>query len=267
MGPIINSVYVIMKSLLRDKALHAILACGLLLFLFIPSFSLFSMRQVQELSITLSLSAISFILLVVSTLMGSTSIWRDIEKRYTTSVLGLPISRSSYVLGKFAGLALFIVAISIILGIISMVVISFSAEQYKAEHPILWMNIFVALFADCLKYVLLVTFALLFSTISTSFFFPFFCTLAVFLAGDASQEVFEYLSGDYGKTVHPLVKMAAQGLYYIIPNLSAFDLKVYAIYGLPLQYKGLGYTLVYFVVYTGILLMISVWAFNRKELN
>lgn len=261
-----NLLIVMVKMTLRDRVLHALFLCGFLLLLLIPLFSLFSMRQVQELSITLSLSAISFILLVCTLLLGSSSIWRDVEKRYTTSVLGLPVSRGSYMLGKFAGLSLFIVTAALILGGISLVIISVSAAQYKSDLPILWENIIAAVVADTLKYILLVTFALVFSSLSTSFYFPFFSTLSVYFAGSASQEVFEYLSGDYGKTLHPFIRMIINALYYVLPNFSAFNLKVQAIYSLPLDYKGLAYTFFYFLVYTAILLTISIRAFARREL-
>ncbi len=72
---------VTVRSILRDRVLHALLGVALLLFLLVPVFSLFSMRQVQELSVTLCLSALSLVLLVLSVLLGASSIWRDIERR------------------------------------------------------------------------------------------------------------------------------------------------------------------------------------------
>lgn len=261
-----NFLFVMLKTTLRDRVLHALFVCALLLLFLIPLFSLFSMRQVQELSITLSLSAISFILLVFTLLLGSSSIWRDVEKRYTTSVLGLPISRTYYVLGKFAGLSIFIAAAALVLGGISLTVIAISSSQYQSELQIVWGNIIAAIAADTLKYILLGACALFFSSVSTSIYFPFFSTLSVFLAGSASQEVFEYLAGDYGKSIHPFIKMAVNGLYYLLPNFSAFNLKVQAIYSLSLDYSGLAYTFVYFLVYTSLLLGISIRAFARREL-
>ena len=74
---------------------------ALAMILLVPAFSSFSMRQVQELSITLSLSSVSLILLVITLLLGASSIWRDIEKRYTTSILTLQISRAAFLLSKF----------------------------------------------------------------------------------------------------------------------------------------------------------------------
>lgn len=255
-----------LKWALRDRLLHAILAVALLLFFLVPAFSLFSMRQVQELSITLSLSAISFVLFLLTTLMGSSSIWRDVERRYTASVLGLPISRTSYLLGKFSGIALFIGVCSILLSIASCVVIAISSAQYPSDIPIHWQNIVLAMAADTLKYILLASVAILFSTLSTSFFLPFFGTISIYLAGNASQEVYEYISGDFGKKLSTPVLAFIKGTYYVIPNFSAFNLKVQAIYGLPLSLPGMSYIVLYFLIYTSILLYISVWIFSRREL-
>jgi len=266
MATLYNFVFVMMKSTLRDRMLHALLASGILLFALVPSFSLFSMRQVQELSITLSLSAISFVLLVFTLLLGSSSIWRDIERKYTTSVLGLPVSRASYVVGKFAGIVLFLVACSILLGTISLAVIAFASGQYNSEIPLLWGNIIMAMAADLFKYILLTAVALLFSTISTSFYFPFFTTLGIYLAGSSSQEVMEFLASDSGHKISPLVRMVAKGLYYVLPNFSAFNFKIHAIYSLPLPLGGVLITIAYFLIYTTIVLSLSVWAFSRREL-
>ncbi len=261
-----NFLYLMLKTAMRDRMLHALFLSGIMLFLLVPSFSLFSMRQVQELSITLSLSAISFILLVFSIFLGSSSIWRDIEKRYTTSVLGLPISRSSYVLGKFISISIFIVICALLLALVSIAVINISSAQYKSSIPVLWGNIVAAIVADVLKYILLSAFAILFSSFSTSFFFPFFATIGIYLAGSASQEVAEYVASEYGKSMLPFVRWITQGIYYVLPNFAAFNLKVQAIYSLPLSVYGLAYTFMYFIVYTAIVLSLSIWMFARREL-
>lgn len=262
-----NMMFLTFLAILRDRVLHALLGVALLMLMLVPVFSLFSMRQVQELSITLSLSSISFILLVLSTLLGASSIWRDIERRYTASVLGLPVSRTGYLLGKFCGIALFLVACTALLAVVSVVVIKIGAAQYSAEVPVRWGNILLAIAADGLKYVLLAAVALLFSSLCTSFFLPIFGTMAIYLAGSASQEVMEFVSGEFGRQISPVAKGGIQVVYYLLPNLSAFDLKVEAIYALPLSASGLLLTFLYFLVYTGILLSLAAWSFSRRELS
>ncbi|MDD2321496.1 MAG: ABC transporter permease subunit [Geobacteraceae bacterium] len=257
---------VTLRGILRDRMLRAILGTVLLLILLVPVFSMFSMRQVQELAITITLSAISFFLLVMSLLLGSSSVWRDIERRYTSSILTLPVSRRAYILGKFSGIAIFIVCCGLFLFLVSVPVIMFAASSYPSDVPVHWLNIALAIGADILKYLLVAALALLFSTISTSFFLPFFATIAVYLAGSASQEVFEYVSGQFGTELQPASVAVIKGVYYILPNFSAFNLKVPAIYGLSHSPGGLALTTLYGVIYVVILLVLAIKIFSRRQL-
>lgn len=255
-----------LKWVVRDKMLQALLGVALFLIILVPAISSFSMRQVQELAVTLSLSVISLMLLVFSTFLGGASVWRDIEKRYTSSVTTLPMSRGLYLLGKFMAIALFLAGCALFLGLVSAAVIWYSSAQYPSSTPILWPRIGLAIFMGICKYVLLAALAILFSSISTSFFLPFFGTIAVYLAGSASQEVFEYVSGDYGKKLGAVVTSFIKGVYYLIPNFGSFDYTLYAIYPLSLEPVGLCYTLLYFCVYTIAILALAIWTFSRREL-
>ena len=237
------------------------------LFPVIPAIATLSMRQVTELSLTLSLSLISFILLLLSVFLGGTSLWKDIERRYTYGVLGLPITRGGYLLGRYCGTALFVLLTSIVLGIAAYTAVFYTSSVYPPDKPLIWGNIGLCIIFDAMKYTLLIAFAFLFSSVSTSFFLPVFGTIAVFLAGGVTQQVYDYVNSAAGKTLEPLVKQAATGLYYLLPNFSAFNLKVNAIYGIPLSGYGLFLTACYFVVYTTILLSLSVLVFTRRELR
>jgi ABC-type transport system involved in multi-copper enzyme maturation permease subunit len=252
--------------LLRDRLLQAVLAVAAAMLLLVPSLSTFSMRQVQELAITLSLSSISLVLLVLALLLGSSAVWRDIERRYTASILALPVSRATYLLAKFVSIGIFIIACGALLGAASVAVIAIAAAQYPADIPIAWGNIILAIGADVLKYLLLTTVAVSLSAVSTSFFLPFFATLAIYLAGSASQEVYEYVSGQFGQQLHPLQLNAIKGVYYLLPNFAAFNLKVHAVYALPVSAQAVLFPLLYSFTYGGILLGLAIWVFNRREL-
>lgn len=256
-----------MTGIMRDRILHVLVAAGAFFFLLVPTFSLFSMRQVQELSITLSLSMVSFLLLVFSTVLGSFSIWRDVEKKYVISTLGTPLSRGTLVVGKFLGIACFITVCSIVLGLVSYGVISSSAAEYRSNIPVNWTNVTVAIIGENLKYILLAAIALLFSSISTSFFLPFFAALAIYFAGSASQNVYDYIAGPYGQKISALARTVIQGIYFIVPNFSIFEYKVQAIYALPLAPAAIASMFAYFSVYTGIVLVLAIWFFSRRDLS
>jgi Cu-processing system permease protein len=260
------TIHITLKGIFRDRVFQAIMvtACA---FLLIPVIASLSMRQVTEVSLTLSLSLTSFILLLLAVFLGGTSLWKDIERRYTFSVLGLPLSRQSYMLGRFGGTALFVLLAAAVLGIAAIAVVMYTSNLYPPERPVVWTNMAVCILFDALKYILLIAVAFLFSTVSTSFFLPVFGTIATFLAGGVTQQVYEFINSPTGVTLSPLVKQLAKALYYILPNFGAFDLKVNAIYGLQLPFNGLFLTVAYFVVYVGLLLSIAAAIFARREMR
>jgi ABC-type transport system involved in multi-copper enzyme maturation permease subunit len=256
-----------LKGIFRDRVFQGITALAVL-FLFIPSAASLSMRQVTELSITLSLSLISFILLLLAVFLGATSLWKDMERRYTFGVLSLPISRSSYLLGRFFGLALFLLLTSAVLGAVACLAIKVASVIYPSERAIVWSWLALALVFATLKYILLVAVALLLSTVSTSFFLPVFGTLCTFLASGITQQVYEYVNSPVAaQTVSPLLKSAVTVVYYLLPNLAGFDLKVNAIYSIAPSFAGLGITAAYFCAYTAILLGGAALLFNRREMQ
>ncbi len=263
----ITIIQITLKGIFRDRVFQGIMALAVL-FLFIPSAASLSMRQVTELSITLSLSLISFILLLLAVFLGSTSLWKDMERRYTFSVLSLPVSRTSYLLGRFFGLALFLLMTSALLGTVAGLVIKVASGIYPPGRPIVWSYLLLAVIFATLKYILLVAAAMLLSTVSTSFFLPVFGTICTFLASGITQQVYEFVhSPASANTISPFLKTVATGVYYILPNLSGFDLKVNAIYSIPPSGYGLGLTLFYFISYTAMLLGGAALLFARREMK
>lgn len=259
-------ISITLKGIFRDRVFQGIMvtACA---FLLIPVVSSLSLRQVTELSLTLSLSLISFILLLLSVFLGGTSLWKDIDRRYTFSVLGLPISRQSYIIGRFGGVALFVILAAAFLGAAAFAVVFYTSTVYPPERPVILSTLALCIMFDSLKYILLIAVAFLFSTVSTSFFLPIFGAIATFLAGGVTQQVYEFINSSGGTTLSSLVKVLAKALYYVLPNFGAFDLKVNAIYGLPLPLNGLLLTAAYFVVYVGFLLSIAALIFSRREMR
>jgi ABC-type transport system involved in multi-copper enzyme maturation permease subunit len=262
----VSIMFVTLVGIFRDRVFRGIM-CACLVLLFVPTISSLSMRQVTELAITFSLSFISFLLLLLAVFLGSTAIWKDMERRYTFSVLSFPTGRASYLLGKFFGIAVFLVLIAAIVGAVSCLVIASASTIYPSLKAIIWSNVALAIMFSAMKYVLLVACTFLFSVFSTSMFLPLFGTISIFMAGNASQQVYEYITSPVAvKTTSPFVISIAKFLYYVIPNFSVFDLSVYAVYAIVPDGKQLMLTALYFVVYTSLLLLLSLVVFAKREM-
>lgn len=259
-------LYITIKGVFRDRVFHGIIVLAAL-FIFVPAIAELSMRQVTELALTLALSLISVILMLLAVFLGATSIWKDVERRYTYSVLSLPISRSEYLLGRFFGIAIFLLITTIFLGIFASGVIAYSSTLYEQDRPFVWGYVYLALSFDLLKYILLTAIALFLSSLSTSFFLPIFGTLSLYWVGSFSQDVYDYLHSPAGNAVAPYVHNIANSLYYLLPNFSAFDLRANAVYAMAPDGHGLSLTLGYFFVYTTVLLCGAAIVLSRKELK
>jgi len=255
-----------LKGLLRDKILHGFFFVSII-YLMVPFVSALSLRQVTALSVSLSISVVSFILILISIFIGGTILWKDFDRRYIISFASLPVSRSTYILGKFFGVAAFLLVVSCALGLCAFLVVYFTSIMHPPDRPIIWANLFISLGMDYLKYVFLVCFALLFSTVSTSFFLPVFGTISIFWLGSASQEAFDYIQTDGGARMPALAKLLVKAFYYVIPNFSAFDFKLAAIYGLPVAPSSVFMVLGYFTVYASLILGFTVIIFSRRELQ
>ena len=257
---------VTLRQVVRDKTLHSIFGCGLLILLLVPAFSMFSMKQIQETAITLCLSATSLLTLIITVLLGGSSIWRDIEKKYIFLALGMPLPRLHYLMGKFIGIFIIIQMTVLFMASFSALAVQSVLWFSLSEKQVLWGNFFLAFaFIGC-KYTLLTAFAMMFSSIGTSFFLPVFGSLAVFFAGEATQDVFEFIHSSSGESLPEAMRWLCSLLYYILPNFEAFDFSVHAVYSLPLEWSGVGLSILYFLIYISILMVFTTWIFNRREL-
>ena len=255
-----------LRGIFRDRVFQGIAVLSFL-FLLIPLIAVLSMRQVTELALTLSLSLTSLMLLLLAVFLGATSIWKDIDRRYAYSALSLPLSRSQYLLGRFTGIVLFLALTVATLGIVSGGVIVYSSALYPQERPFVWELIILALGFELLKYILLTAVSLWLSTLSTSFFLPVFGTLSFYWVGSISQEVYDYLHSPASAAIDPLLRQIANVLYYLLPNFGAFDYKLYAIYAITPDVEGQLLAVMYFLVYTTILLSAAALLLGKRELQ
>ena len=79
--------------------------------------------------------------------------------------------------------------------------------------------------------------------------------------------MFEFVSGEFGQGIPPVSQAVIKAVYYILPNFSAFDFKVYAIYALPVSGDSVLLTVMYGALYTAIMLGLSFWSFNRRQFS
>jgi len=259
-------VVVAIKGGVRDRVLAAILIVGLLLLLTTPVVAVFSMRQVLALATSYSLSIISLMGLLLTLFMAMTLLARDLEQRSVYTVCSLPISRSVYLLGKFLGLAMLVFAAIVIMGCFSAAAILVLERLYPPERAFAWGAFFAGLWFQYWIFLIVGAITVLFTTVATSNFLPLALSVGIYF-GSYSTEAVRYFvqSGGGQERLGPAVKMFGQLVYWILPNFSAFDLKAEVVYGVAMSNKVLMLTQLYGIGYLGILLVLAMIAFSRRE--
>lgn len=256
------------KGGIRDKTLFGLSIMALFLVLFIPLLSSFSMRQVTVVACDFSLSATSFISLILTLFVGQNLITKDIDRRSIYTLISLPIKRGEYIIGKFVGLLtliLFSVTILSALGSLSVYLAGLLSPQ-EINQTISWANYLLASIFIFLKLTIIASVLFLFSSLATSAFLPLSLSIAFYMIAESVEEVRIFIeSASANIKPNIIIQYLAKLAYYIFPNFEAFDLKPAAIYSLPIDSGHLIYLAAYSLFYIVMAMTIAAIIFERRE--
>ena len=250
----------------RDRVLGAMVVVGLILLLTTPVVALFSMRQILALATSYSLSIISLMGLLLTLFIAMSLLARDLEQRQVYTICSLPISRATYLLGKFFGFAILLFLAVAILGCFAAGALFALERIHPAERAFAWGGYFIGLWFQYWVLLIVGAVTILFSTVATSNFLPLALSVGVYLGSYSSEAVRYFIRTAAGqKELGATVKLFGSAVYWILPNFSAFDLKAQIIYGVALNARELLLIQLYAVGYLGVVLLLATVAFARRE--
>ena len=243
----------VFRESVRDKILYSLVLFAVVLIA--VSYLIGQLTAGQDVKIIkdLGLAAISVIGLLIAVFIGIGLVWKEVERRSIYSLLVKPIRRSEFVLGKYAGLAL-----TLAVNVAMMTVAYYAVLGYmeRAIDPALLAGVGL-IFVELL---LVTAVALFFSTFSSPFLSAVL-TLALWVIGSFNADLRNFGAVTESRAAAWL----ARGLYYVLPNFSAFDVKMQVVHGLPVAGSYIGLTVLYGAVYISLLLAGAVAIFSRRD--
>lgn len=255
------------KEGVRNRILLGILFVAVLFSAFNLIFSQMFAHDVSKVSVDLGLSTVSLAGLAVIFFMGINLLAKDFEKRTIYMVLARPFARWQYVLGKFLGLALMVGTAVAILGLVVAAGVKISmltAPDYIPTNYS-WNVFFLSICFSYLALLILTALAQLFTCLTTSSYIALLVTACAYFIGQNVELIRKTFLGEGG--ANAVYYYLIEAVTWIFPNLQAFDLKTAAGYGLPLAPIALLWTAIYAVSYIGIILVLTVFVFQRRELS
>ncbi len=269
MRPSLALAWVTLKEGLRERAFLGIMIFAFLLLLASGAIADLSIGNVLKVTQDLGLATVSFTALLLAFFMGTHLIAKDLDKRSIYMVLSKPIGRGNYILGKYGGLTILVGLSTALVTIFMLVTTFYFYKTTRLYNPpqVAWAKLVVASIFIFLEASLILAVSLFFSSFTSSALLALFLTLAVYIVGQSTHQVMEFIQGPLGKKTSPVVKVLAKGAYYVFPDLSLLDLKTAAVHNLPMPPGDLIKAFLYTVVYVAFLLIAASLIFKKREMK
>lgn len=256
----------VFRESVRDRVPYSMVVFAVLLMA--ASYLISQLTAGQDLKIIkdLGLAAIAMFGLLIAVFIGIGLVSKEVERKSVYGLLTKPVTRTQFVLGKYAGLVL-----TLAVNIAAMVAAFYAVLYYMHLNaseatragwtaPAVDPRLLVATLLIFAELAVVTAVALFFSTFSSPLL-AILLTLGLWIAGHFNADL-----RNFENVVDaPVAAWVAKALYYVLPNLAPFDVKAEVVHGMPVAMRHVALTLLYAVVYAGMLLVAAVAIFRRRD--
>jgi ABC-type transport system involved in multi-copper enzyme maturation permease subunit len=214
----------------------------------------------------LGLAATAVFGLFIAIFIGIGLVSKEVERRSIYALLSKPISRPQFIVGKYAGLVLTLAVNVAVMTAALYLVLAYMTYTESVEFRSAWdapgvdPRMLVAIALIFVQLMIVTAVALFFSTFSTPLLSAAL-TFGIYVAGHFNADLKNF---DRIVQSRPAVWLA-RGVYHLIPDFSAFDVKTEVVHGLRVPAGYLASTTAYGLLYVGVLLVVSVVIFSRRD--
>ena len=241
------------REAIRDKVLLTLLVFAILVMGSAKVIQPLALGEESKVIQDLGLASITLFCVLIAVLVGGRIVYKEVEKRTIYILLAKPVRRWEFILGKYAGLMV-VLLVSLLTMTAAFYVIMF-VSGIPASPNLLW-----SLLMTYFELAILVSIAVLFSTMVTPIASAVF-TFAAYFVGHLTRDL-RLLAA---MSPSPVIKGVSYFLYYLLPNLSNFNIRGEVVHQALLNPQALALSIVYAVVYAATLLLISISIFSRKD--
>ncbi|MDA7085154.1 hypothetical protein PH586_01965 [Pseudomonas sp. SA3-5] len=252
----------------RASGVRLLLGMGVLLVGLALLAASFSGRQPMTVGLDAGLSGLRFLLLVIVLVWVQLLLAQDIERKTLYFMLAYPFTRAQFLLARFMTLALLALLATALLGGLLGLAIGGLGGDYGQLSPVAldgrYALVLVGIWLDLL---VVLAFAILLCSLSTTPFLPLLLGLAFALAARGLGPTFDYLRKEAypDPSTTPWFTAVLDHAYVWLPDLSRLDWRPLALYGLPVDPSAIGLALLMVLSYVTVLLVIAVLVFQRRN--
>lgn len=253
-----NNIFAIAKNTfketVRDKILITVTLLGSLFMLFCFFAATISLDQGRRIVLDFGLAGILLFGIIISILVGANLLTKEVVGGTALLIFPKPLTRGQYIIGKFFGLALMILASTLTLLIIF--VIGFYIQNKAWPNSIF----FLAVGSSFLEILIIIALSIMFGSFSQPTSSALF-TLALFITGHSYSMVLAAAQ----KAGNAVAIFLAKTIYYLLPNLEKFNLRTLAVYNIAVSSTEYLWIFLYALVYIALCLFVATAALKKRE--
>lgn len=253
---------------IRHRALWAIVGLAILLTSAnIGVTTLFSW-DVGKVSVEFGLSAVAFTGLLVVFFLGMKILADDLERSRIFMLLSRPVSIWQYLTGKFLGLSLVLGISTCILGVAAALSMQYVLWHYPAYVPpnFSWLTYIMALVCQWMSLVVVMAVSVLCFSFASKPFVALLLAVSTYLVGQNMELLRRVVVENPQAGLLTGQENLVIALSWIFPNLSLFDKKHAAAYGMAFSGHEFALLCLYGISYSAVLIFFATLLYKRKEL-
>ena len=243
------------REAVRDRILHSIIffAFGMILLsLVLKDVTIGEQDKVVR---SIAQSSIDIFASIMAMFLGISTIGKEIENKTIYTLLSKPIGRVHFLLGKYGGIMLTILAEISFLGLFYTLLITFEQGFPK---PIFFASL-VLLFVEMMLIAAWSVLCASYSSRTTASAF----VLAIFVIGHLADDIWLFSS----EAQTPIIRELGQILYYALPNFEALSIRTQSIHNESIPFTEMIYSLGYGLCYTSAVLIGANALFRRRDIQ
>jgi ABC-type transport system involved in multi-copper enzyme maturation permease subunit len=247
---------------IRDKILYNLILFALLMILSSLILGQLTLGYEDKIIVDLGLSSISIFGTLIAIFIGIGLVYKELERRTVFALLAKPVHRWEFILGKYLGLLITLLANVVIMTAGLELTLAFNGG-ISLENC---LRILPAVYLIFLSLALTTAVALLFSSFSTPALAALF-TFFLWVIGHFNADLLKFAQLTKAATA----EIVAGILYYVLPNISNFNVVDNrnvirsAAYYEPIRWAAVGWATMYAFLYSAILLAIAAAIFSRRD--
>lgn len=252
--PLLAVAQMTFREAVRDRVLYVLLAFALVLMAMSRVLALLTVGSESRIVADTGLAAIAVFGVLTGVFLGVALLGREIERRTAHTVLARPISRWTFVAGKYLGLLLTLAVNAAAMSAAFLGLLLWRGDPILPMLPALWLTF--------IELAVVTALALFYSAVSTSALVALLFTLATYVAGHLVWSLpllVERLTSGGARAI-------AWAVYYALPHLDRFNVRAEAVHGDAVPLAWLAWQTAYGLGWALLLVLGAGRAFARRDL-